>query len=160
MLRGIEVRKRMNKNVRSRRRRRLRIDHKSAWYWPAHLALFWTLLFLPARAALTITTLRGFALLAGYVAIVSVGTLLAYWLDKRKAQRDQWRIPEVNLHFLDLIGGWPAGYIAQRAFRHKISKTSYQVAFWLIIALHQYAALDLAQHWKWTKSIHALLSPA
>ncbi len=67
---------------------------------------------------------------------VSVLTFFIYWQDKSAARSDRWRTPESTLHTLDLLGGWPGGLLAQRAFRHKTNKTSFQVVFWLIVTVH------------------------
>ena len=48
-----------------------------------------------------------------------------------------------GLNGFELMGGWPGSYLAQRFLRHKISKKSYQVIFWLIVVIHQLFALDL-----------------
>jgi uncharacterized membrane protein YsdA (DUF1294 family) len=65
--------------------------------------------------------------------LLSVGL---YAHDKSKAQRDVWRTPESTLHILDLLGGWPGGLIAQRIFRHKTRKISFQIIFWLSVLIH------------------------
>jgi len=68
--------------------------------------------------------------------VVSLLTFLAYAFDKKKAIEGVWRIPEANLHLLELLGGWPGGLIAQYRIRHKGSKGSYQAVFWLIVVMH------------------------
>jgi len=72
------------------------------------------------------------------VMYVSAGliTLWLYGWDKYQAARGSWRVPEWNLHFYELIGGWPAGLLAQRLIRHKTLKRSYQAVFWLIGFFH------------------------
>jgi uncharacterized membrane protein YsdA (DUF1294 family)/cold shock CspA family protein len=66
----------------------------------------------------------------------SAVAFLAYWIDKSAARNDQWRIPEKTLHLFSLIGGWPGAAVAQRALRHKSSKTSFQIAFWTTVILN------------------------
>ena len=61
------------------------------------------------------------------------------------------------LHLAELLGGWPAAFVAQRALRHKISKTSYQATFWLIVALHQGVALDFLWDWQISHTLIRLL---
>jgi uncharacterized membrane protein YsdA (DUF1294 family) len=80
-------------------------------------------------------------------------TYAAYASDKRRAQTDAWRIPEVYLHGLEIVGGWPGAWMAQRRLRHKSSKLSYQIKFWLIIITHQYLALDSMLEWRLLKSL-------
>jgi uncharacterized membrane protein YsdA (DUF1294 family) len=77
-----------------------------------------------------------------YILIVSITTYLGYWLDKRRAKKDLWRIPEKSMHLLALLGGWPAAYLAQQIHRHKTSKRSFRVVFWCIVGLYQILALE------------------
>jgi uncharacterized membrane protein YsdA (DUF1294 family) len=89
---------------------------------------------------------------AGYVALVS---LLAFWAnvrDKRLAQNGEWRVSEAQLHFLELIGGWPGAWVAQRWLRHKCSKVSYQFVFWLIVLGYQFAAYDSFHDWQLSRA--------
>lgn len=108
------------------------------WHW----LLLALLLALPVYAVGT----RFNAKIAGYIAlwffVVSWCTHTMYRWDKRKARTKEWREPESVLHFLELIGGWPGAFIAQRRFRHKSSKGSYQFVFVLIVGLHQFLAID------------------
>jgi uncharacterized membrane protein YsdA (DUF1294 family) len=77
----------------------------------------------------------------------------AYWSDKLRAEAGEWRVPESTLHFFSLIGGWPGSFLAQRMFRHKTSKVSFQVVFWLIVVVHQYAAIDSVLSWRLAKHV-------
>lgn len=72
----------------------------------------------------------------------SVLAFLAYWRDKRSAERNDWRTPEQSLHLLELLGGWPGAFLAQQVFRHKTRKLSFQVVFWAIVVLHQVFWID------------------
>ncbi|MGP6429489.1 MULTISPECIES: DUF1294 domain-containing protein [unclassified Pseudomonas] len=87
--------------------------------------------------------LRGISLvpLTAY-GLVSVLAFFLYWADKRKARADAWRTPENILHAVELAGGWPGALIAQQVFRHKTRKVSFQVLFWMIVALHQVFWID------------------
>ena len=67
---------------------------------------------------------------------MSLLTIWAYSHDKRAAQLGHWRIPEMRLHILELLGGWPGAFFAQRYYRHKLRKLSYQIMFWMIVAGH------------------------
>jgi len=69
-------------------------------------------------------------------AIASVISFAAYGLDKRSSMRGARRVPERSLHLIDLLGGWPGGLVAQRVFRHKTRKLSFQGVFWGIVAGH------------------------
>jgi uncharacterized membrane protein YsdA (DUF1294 family) len=60
--------------------------------------------------------------------------LLLYGYDKAAAGRGR-RVPELVLHGAELLGGTPAAFVAQQLFRHKTQKTSFQVRFWIIVAV-------------------------
>ncbi|GFO55550.1 hypothetical protein GMSM_25570 [Geomonas sp. Red276] len=65
-----------------------------------------------------------------YIA-ASLVTFLLYAVDKTAARNGARRIPELTLHTASLFGGWPGGLLAQRLLRHKSSKQSFQLVFWL-----------------------------
>lgn len=69
-------------------------------------------------------------------AAMSTVTFLVYVFDKRAAQLTRPRTSESILHTLELLGGWPGAFLAQRLIRHKNSKVNYQIVFWLIVAVH------------------------
>ncbi len=69
-------------------------------------------------------------------------TFVLYADDKSRAQRGTWRRSEQQLHLCELAGGWLGAFVAQRQLRHKSSKTSYQMVFWAIVALHYVAWLS------------------
>jgi uncharacterized membrane protein YsdA (DUF1294 family) len=70
-----------------------------------------------------------------YVGFSPVSYIL-YWIDKRAALAGRWRVAEANLHFVDVLGGWPGALIAQAQFRHKTSKTEFQIVFWITVVLN------------------------
>ena len=61
-----------------------------------------------------------------YLAAIVVA-FLAHALDKSAAQ-NRWRTQE-RLASIRLLGGWPGALAAQRLFRHKSKKTSFQAVF-------------------------------
>lgn len=106
------------------------------------LLTFGALLALPAYALVRMRAGVDRELLTGAAIVLSITTFLTYRSDKRRAETEDQRIPELTLHFLELMGGWPGAFLAQRVFRHKNAKISYQLVFWLIVLLHEYLALD------------------
>ncbi|MDR1694691.1 MAG: DUF1294 domain-containing protein [Lactobacillaceae bacterium] len=63
---------------------------------------------------------------------INLITILAYFVDKKAAQKGAWRVPEKNLHALEFLGGWIGALIGQKVFQHKNKKGSYQGAFWFL----------------------------
>lgn len=63
---------------------------------------------------------------------INIFAFLAYWKDKRAAVRGEWRIPERDLHWLEVLGGWSGALLAQKLLHHKNRKHTYQIVFWLV----------------------------
>lgn len=68
--------------------------------------------------------------------VVSVVAFLTYGLDKRSARKDKRRVAESTLLLLGLLCGWPGALLAQRVFRHKTIKRSFQVSFWVMVVVN------------------------
>ena len=75
---------------------------------------------------------------------MSTLAILYYGADKRRALSRRWRIPELYLHLIELLGGWPGALLAQKNFRHKLTKNTYQRVFWAIILTHAVLWVALA----------------
>ena len=88
----------------------------------------------------------------GYGFLLSALTYWCYARDKRRAQEGEWRVPEAQLHLLELLGGWPGAWMAQRRLRHKCSKGSYLIVFWMIVLGYQVAALDSFRDWQLSRA--------
>ena len=67
---------------------------------------------------------------------MSLVCLLVYAFDKSAAVAGRWRSSERSLLLLGLLGGWPGGLIAQQLLRHKSSKASFRVAFWVTVIVN------------------------
>lgn len=104
------------------------------------------LIGLAALAGIIASALAG--LLPKQVGIVSViasiVAFVAYAVDKARASRNAWRIPEANLHLIAFCGGWPGALAAQHLLRHKNRKSEFQVFFWATVALN----IGVVAFWK------------
>ena len=69
-------------------------------------------------------------------ALMSAVAFALYAADKRRAVRAEFRVSELTLHVVALLGGWPGAFVAQRVFRHKWRKGSFMLVFWIIVAAH------------------------
>jgi uncharacterized membrane protein YsdA (DUF1294 family) len=69
----------------------------------------------------------------GFYALMSVITLAAYGIDKRRAILGRRRIPERTLHTLEFCCGWPGAIIGRTAFKHKRRKVGFSVITALLI---------------------------
>ena len=108
----------------------------------AKLLILAALCCLPLLGAVQLVLQAGFvwALLA--YPLASLISFIQYWQDKASAERGRWRTPENALHLVELLGGWPGALVAQQCFRHKTRKASYQLVFWVIVAVHQAVWID------------------
>ena len=66
----------------------------------------------------------------------SAASIVVYAVDKSAARHGRWRTSENMLHLLAVIGGWPGALVAQRLFRHKSRKPSFQAAFVLTVVVN------------------------
>ena len=70
-----------------------------------------------------------------YMLAVNVGTYWLYGRDKKRAKRQERRIPEKVLIMLAIAGGSIGAYIGMGVFRHKIRKPRFYIGIPLIILL-------------------------
>jgi uncharacterized membrane protein YsdA (DUF1294 family) len=112
------------------------------------LVFLLVLLVLPVAAALRLSAIIPWYVVPAVMCVLSLWVYVRFAHDKKQAQASQRRVPESSLHLCELIGGWPGSFLAQRRFRHKIAKRSYQITFWLIVCVYQIVAFDYLNNWK------------
>ena len=66
-------------------------------------------------------------LLILYLVVVNAAAFVIYGVDKRKAIRDKWRIPEATLLGLAVIGGAFGAFIGMRVWHHKTHKWKFRI---------------------------------
>lgn len=103
------------------------------------LAMLLTIALWAAALAWGIDAGRLPAMLVPGLAVLNLVTFGMYAVDKRAAQAGRRRTPEAQLHLFELLGGWPAAWLAQRLLRHKSVKRTYRHVFVAMIALHAIA---------------------
>ena len=77
--------------------------------------------------------------------VVNSITFGLYALDKFRARRSQYRVPERQLLLFSLLGGWPGAILAQRYFRHKTQKLSFRIRFYSCVLVNVGVCLFLAK---------------
>lgn len=60
--------------------------------------------------------------LAAYLVVINLVAFFTYALDKQKAIRNQWRIPESTLLLMAVAGGCLGAYLGMKLCHHKTQK--------------------------------------
>ncbi len=71
-----------------------------------------------------------------YLAIINALSLLLMLLDKEKAKRNRWRIPERTLLGICALGGSLGGFIAMVVFRHKTKHIAFALGIPVMLIIH------------------------
>lgn len=75
-------------------------------------------------------------MLAKYYLAVNIIAFIVYVLDKIKAVRGDWRIPEAVLFALAAIGGGGGAFLAMQLVRHKTQHASFMILVPVFCLLH------------------------
>lgn len=70
-----------------------------------------------------------------YLLIVNLTGFLLMGLDKRRAKRDRWRIPERTLFLPAVLFGGLGSFLGMRLFRHKTRHWYFRFGFPLLALL-------------------------
>ena len=67
--------------------------------------------------------------------IINLCSLIMMKVDKSRARNKQWRIPEMNIWLISLLGGSVGTYIGMKLFRHKTKHLSFKIGIPLLILI-------------------------
>lgn len=70
-----------------------------------------------------------------YFIVINIIGFFIMWLDKRKAIKGSWRIPEKTLFIITALGGGIGTIAGMYTFRHKTQKIQFVVGFPVITIL-------------------------
>lgn len=74
--------------------------------------------------------------LVGYLVFINLMTLIAYGMDKQKAKKNKWRIPEKTLLLLAAIGGSIGALLGMYVFKHKTKHLKFILGVPVLFAVH------------------------
>lgn len=74
-------------------------------------------------------------LLKIYLVLINIFSFAVYGIDKAKAKKEKWRIPESTLLILSAAGGSLGAWIAMYLFRHKTKKRKFVFGIPLMILI-------------------------
>jgi uncharacterized membrane protein YsdA (DUF1294 family) len=83
--------------------------------------------------------MRNIAIL--YLIIMNIAGLLVMGIDKEKAKRKAWRIPERTLFLVSLLGGSVGTWLGMYLFRHKTKHWYFVVGMPAILLIQLAAAV-------------------
>lgn len=70
-----------------------------------------------------------------YFIVINLFGFFIMWLDKRKAKKGAWRIPEKTLFIITALGGGIGTIAGMYTFRHKTQKIQFVIGFPFITIL-------------------------
>ena len=79
-----------------------------------------------------------------YFIIINLIGFFIMWLDKRKAKKGAWRIPEKTLFLVTALGGGIGTTVGMYVFRHKTQKLNFVIGFPFITILEIIAVIYFA----------------
>ena len=62
-----------------------------------------------------------------YLILINIVAFAMYGIDKQKAKRNKWRIPEATLLGVALIGGSAGALLGMQMFRHKTKHWKFKI---------------------------------
>ena len=77
----------------------------------------------------------GFYIILTYLELVNLVAFAAFGIDKHKARKNRWRIPEATLMTLAVIGGSIGALAGMYLFRHKTRHYKFTVGIPAILLL-------------------------
>lgn len=70
-----------------------------------------------------------------YLALINVITFLMYGIDKLKAKKGKWRIPEATLLLFAIMGGSIGAWLGIKVWHHKTMHKKFKYGIPIILAL-------------------------
>ena len=83
-----------------------------------------------------------------YLIAINVCTFLIYGIDKWKAKRSKWRIPEATLLGLAVIGGSVGAWLGMKVWHHKTMHKKFLYGVPAILILHLLLVVYFTLNWK------------
>ena len=80
-----------------------------------------------------------------YIVIINILTFIFYGIDKLKAKKGKWRIPESTLLLLAIIGGSIGAFLGMKVWHHKTMHKKFKYGIPLIIILQLGVLLYLSK---------------
>ncbi len=70
-----------------------------------------------------------------YLLAINIAAFIAFGIDKYKAKRDKWRIPESTLLTMAVLGGSIGALAGMKIWRHKTLHNKFRIGIPVILVL-------------------------
>ncbi len=75
-------------------------------------------------------------LVIAFIISINLLSFIFYGVDKLKAKKHSWRIPELNLLLLGLFGGGVGSLIGMVVFHHKLAKKKFIISVPFLVLIN------------------------
>lgn len=75
-------------------------------------------------------------IIIGLLIVINIVAFLMYGIDKSKAKRGAWRIPEATLLGIAFFGGSVGAFLGMRMFRHKTKHARFVIGVPAMLIFH------------------------
>lgn len=83
---------------------------------------------------------------AGYLLLISIIGFSVMGIDKNRARKRKWRIPERTLISIAFFGGGIGSFLGMVVFRHKTKHIKFQISLPIAAILYIYLCYQLMIH--------------
>ena len=87
--------------------------------------------------------------IAAYLAVVNIAGFLCMAVDKHKARRNKWRIPEATLFLFAVSGGSLGCLLGMRLFHHKTKKPLFRYGMLFLMVVWTTVLANMIHSGSW-----------
>ena len=84
-----------------------------------------------------------------YLIAINLITFCVYGLDKAKARKDKWRVPEARLLVLAAVGGSLGALLGMLIFHHKTKKQKFRIIVPVFLIIHIFILIYVGFSLQW-----------
>ena len=85
-------------------------------------------------------------IITGYIVLINIIAFVLMGVDKRRAKKGLWRIPEKTLFLVAIVGGSIGSLCGMEYFRHKTKHNSFKLGIPLILGVHLVAFVIISDY--------------
>lgn len=89
-----------------------------------------------------------FKIVIGYLVLINIAGYLIMGIDKMKAVKKEWRIPERTLFAIALLGGGVGAFLGMFTFRHKTRHLKFVILFTVCAVIDVFLIYQLLRFMK------------